>query len=314
MPSRFSHPPPGIYVPILCFFRGENQEEIDHDTLAKHVQRLSKAGVHGITVHGTTGEPMLLSRAERLAVIKTVRKALDDIQSQCVLVVGCGVPSLWETKELIAEAANAGADFVMVIPPSTFAKIMTDDILYDFYKEISSNAKIPIQIYNFPGIANGLDLSLPLLTRLATLPNIVGVKLSCGNVGKGACLSASFPQSEFAVLGGVADTLLHGLLGSGNSGVVTGLANIAPKACVEVFDLAKAGKVEQARKAQLAVSLAGRIELGGGIPGMRYGVIHYYGYGGSSRKPLPDADETLKAQVVEWLEPIMAGEDGKVKR
>lgn len=79
---------------------------------------------------------MFLSRAERLAVIKTVRKALDDVQSPCVMVVGCGVPSLWETKELIAEAANAGADFVMVIPPSTFAKAMTDDILYDFYKEV----------------------------------------------------------------------------------------------------------------------------------------------------------------------------------
>lgn len=312
MPAR--QPPAGIYVPILTFYKGDQQQEIDHETLTKHVQRLSAAGVQGITVHGTTGEPMFLSRAERLAVIKTVRKALDDVQSSCVMVVGCGVPSLWETKELIAEAAKAGTDFVMVIPPSTFAKAMTDEILYDFYKEIADTAAVPIQIYNFPGIANGLDLSLPLLQSLAPHPNIVGVKLSCGNVGKGACLSASFPQSQFAVLGGLADTLLHGLLASGSSGAVTGLANIAPRACVKVFDLFKEGKIEEARKAQHALSLAGGIELGGGIPGMRYGVIHYYGYGGSSRKPLPDANDALKAKVVEWLEPIMGNEEGLVKK
>lgn len=135
--------------------------------------------------------------------------------------------------------------------------------------QIADTSAIPIQIYNFPGIANGLDLSLPLIQSLAPHPNIVGVKLSCGNVGKGACLSASFPQSQFAVLGGLADTLLHGLLASGSSGAVTGLANIAPRACVKVYNLFKEGKIEEARKAQLALSLAGGIEVGGGIPGMR---------------------------------------------
>ncbi len=91
-------------------------------------------------MHGTTAEPMLLSRAERFAIVKTVRKALDDVQSSCAMVVGCGVPSLWETQELVQEAADAGADFVMIIPPSTFAKAMTDDVLFDFYQEVRSTS------------------------------------------------------------------------------------------------------------------------------------------------------------------------------
>ncbi|KDN40201.1 hypothetical protein RSAG8_08264, partial [Rhizoctonia solani AG-8 WAC10335] len=61
-------PPPGIYVPTLCFFKGEKQE-VDHETIAKHVQRLARAGVQGLVANGTTGEPSHLSRTERLAVI-----------------------------------------------------------------------------------------------------------------------------------------------------------------------------------------------------------------------------------------------------
>lgn len=137
--------------------------------------------------------------------------------------------------------------------------------------QVARTSPIPVQVYNFPGIANGLDLSLPLLQRLAGILNIVGVKLSCGNVGKGACLAASFPQTRFAVLGGLANTLLHGLAGSGASGVVTGLGNVAPRACVEVYALFVAGRMDEAREAQRRLSLAAEIELMGGIPGMRVG-------------------------------------------
>ncbi len=46
----------------------------------------------------------------------------------------------------------------------------------------------------------------------------------------------------------------------------------------------------------------------------QYGVVHYYGYGGVSRKPLPEASDALKKQVVQWLAPVMSGEEGVVAR
>ncbi|KAB5590845.1 L-threo-3-deoxy-hexylosonate aldolase [Ceratobasidium theobromae] len=303
-------PPPGIYVPTLCFFKGENQE-IDHETITKHVQRLARGGVQGLVANGTTGEPSHLSRAERLAVIKTHRAALDSAGFQNLpLIVGTGVSSTWETIELTKEAAQAGANYAMVIPPGYFKGAMTDAALEAYFTEVADASPIPILLYNFPGVgaANGIDLELNLIAKLAKHPKIVGIKLSCGNMGKAARLAALYSQDEFAVFMGLVEMLLHGLTGSGISGVITGLANDVPKACVRVFDLYQKGELEEARKAQKEVSLAGELELKGGIHAMRYGCVHYFGYGGESRRPIQPISEDLKAKTVAWLDPVVARE------
>ncbi|KAJ1302069.1 hypothetical protein OPQ81_000903 [Rhizoctonia solani] len=280
-------PPPGIYVPTLCFFKGEKQE-IDHETITKHVQRLARAGVHGLVVNGTTGEPSHLSRAERLAVIKTHRAALDNAGFQKLpLIVGTGVSSTWETIELTKEAADAGGNFAMVIPPGYFKSAMTDASIEAFFTEVADASPIPILLYNYPGVgaSNGIDLELNLIAKLAKHPNIVGIKLSCGNLGKAARLAALYSQDEFAIFMGLAETLLHGLTGSGISGAITGLGNNAPKA----------------ERLVLRVNSSPR----GGIHAMRYGCVHYFGYGGESRRPIQPISEELKAKTVAWLDPLM---------
>ncbi|CAE6456586.1 unnamed protein product [Rhizoctonia solani] len=300
-------PPPGIYVPTLCFFKGEKQE-IDHETITKHVQRLARGGVQGLVANGTTGEPSHLSRAERLAVIKTHRAALDSAGFQSLpLIVGTGVSSTWETIELTKDAAEAGGNFVLVIPPGYFKSAMTDASLEAFFTEVADASPIPILLYNFPGVgaSNGIDLELSLIAKLAKHPKIVGIKLSCGNLGKAARLAALYSQDEFAIFMGLAETLLHGLTGSGVSGAITGLANNAPRACVNLYELYAKGDLEGARKAQKEVSAAAEIELKGGILGMRHGCVHYFGYGGESRRPFQPISEELKAKTVAWLDPLM---------
>ncbi|CAE6437727.1 unnamed protein product [Rhizoctonia solani] len=300
-------PPPGIHVPTLCFFKGEKQE-IDHETITKHVQRLAQAGVHGLVVNGTTGEPSHLSRTERSDVIKTHRAALDSAGFQKLpLIVGTGVSSTWETIELTKEAAEAGGNFAIVIPPGYFKSAMTNASLEAYYTEVADASPIPILLYNFPGVgaSNGIDLELSLIAKLAKHPNIVGIKFSCGNLGKAARIAALYSQDEFAIFMGLAETLLHGLAGSGISGAITGLANNAPKACIRLYESYAKGDLAGAQKAQIEVTAAAAIELGGGIPAMRYGCIHYFGYGGESRRPFPSISEDLKAKTVEWLDPVM---------
>ncbi|CAE6406177.1 unnamed protein product [Rhizoctonia solani] len=306
----FTSPPPGIYVPTLCFFKGEKQE-IDHETITKHVQRLAHGGVRGLVANGTTGEPSHLSRAERIAVIKTHRAALDSAGfNNLPLIVGTGVSSTWETIELTKEAAEAGGNFAMVLPPGYFKSSMTNASLEAFFTEVADASPIPIVLYNFPGVggSNGIDLDLSLIAKLAKHPKIVGIKLSCGNLGKAARLTAMYSQDEFAIFMGLAETLLHGLTGSGISGAITGLANDAPKACVQVYDLYAKGDLEGAQKAQKELSAAAEIELGGGIPAMRYGCVHYFGYGGESRRPFQPITDEIKAKTVAWLDPLMAKE------
>lgn len=87
-------PLPGIIVPTLAFFQAGERQEIDLPTTGKHAVFLAKSGVAGLTVHGTTGEPALLSRDERRAVLKATREALDQAGfTQLPITAGCGVSS-----------------------------------------------------------------------------------------------------------------------------------------------------------------------------------------------------------------------------
>jgi dihydrodipicolinate synthase/N-acetylneuraminate lyase len=83
-----------VLVPTLCFFKDTPAQELDIPTIKKHVLRLAKAGVAGLAVHGTTGEPVLLSREERREVLKATREALDGAGFDDIpIIVGAGVQS-----------------------------------------------------------------------------------------------------------------------------------------------------------------------------------------------------------------------------
>jgi len=301
-------PPPGIYVPTLCFFKPGEKQEVDYETIGKHAVRLIKAGITGLVVHGTTGEPPHLSRAERAEVIKVTRSALDSAGLQNTpLIIGCGVSSTWETIDLCKEAKEAGGNFVIVIAPAYFKAAMSDAALEKHYTSVASASPLPMLLYNFPGVANGIDLDFPIISKLAKHPNIVGIKLSCGNVAKAARLAATYPPSEFSIYGGLADGLLAFLI-NGGQGVIVGLGNITPKAVIRVFDAFQKGDLEGAKKSMKVLALAGEIELKGGIPGMRAALQHFYGYGGSSRLPMLDCTEEQKKQSIDWVQPLVAGE------
>lgn len=92
--------------------------------------------------------------------------------------------------------------------------------------------------------------------------------------------------SGFMCMGGSADFTLQTLI-VGGSGVVCGLGNIAPKACVKIIDLYKSGKMEEAKKLQAVVARGDWAAISGGIVGTKSALDTYYGYGGFARKPLP---------------------------
>lgn len=94
----------------------------------------------------------------------------------------------------------------MVVAPGYYKSLMTDEVIEQYFTDVANASPIPIVLYNFPGIANGIDLELDLIKRLAKHKNIVGVKLSCGSVSKAARLQAEFRPQDFGVYGGLADT------------------------------------------------------------------------------------------------------------
>jgi 4-hydroxy-2-oxoglutarate aldolase len=288
---------PGVYVPTICFFDPET-EEVDTASIARHAVRLAQAGVTGLATQGSNGEAVHLTNSERCLVTATTRQALNEAgYSRMPVIVGCGAQSTRETIRLCCEAWESGGDYALVLPPSYYSSLFapSSKTILDFFTAVADASPIPLIIYNFPGGANGLDLSSDLIVKLAEHPNIAGVKLTCGNTGKlNRVVAATRERTkncdakrpEFLVLAGSADFSIQSLAVGGH-GILAGLANIAPKACIKTIELYESGKYTEALKMQDVVSQGDWIAIQSGVVGVKAGLQAWSGYGGYARSPLP---------------------------
>lgn len=300
---------PGVYVPTMCFF-DEMTEDLDTTTIASHAVKLAQAGVTGLATQGSNGEAVHLTHAERSQVTSTTREALDKAGfSAMPIIAGCGTQSVRETIQLCSEAFEAGADYALVLPPAYYAGLFApaSGTIFDFFHAVADASPIPIIIYNFPGAVNGLDLSSDVIIKLAQHPNIVGVKLTCGNTGKLARVAAAtkkipkeynHARPEFLVLAGSADFTIQALVAGGH-GILAGLANIAPKACIETIERFQAGDLAQAQELQDILAAGDWTAIQGGVVGTKEGLRAWTGYGGYCRSPLP---RPTAAQTEAWKE------------
>ncbi|KAF2459768.1 hypothetical protein BDY21DRAFT_281689 [Lineolata rhizophorae] len=293
---------PGVYVPTVAFFDPVT-DDLDLKTTASHAVRLAEAGVAGLTTQGSNGEAVHLSHDERDLVTSTTRKALDDAGfGDMPLIVGCGAQSTRESIELCRRAHAAGGDYALVLPPAYYKGLFSDETVKHFFGDVATASPVPVLIYNYPGAVSGLDLSSDAIVDLARHDNIVGCKLTCGNTGKlnrvAAATRAATPGEPvgFMCMGGSADFALQTLVGGG-SGVIAGLANVAPKACVRLVELFEAGNLKEARKLQAVVARGDWAAIQGGVVGVKSALVSHFGYGGYGRKPLP---RPSKDQVRQW--------------
>ncbi|KAK8014507.1 4-hydroxy-2-oxoglutarate aldolase [Apiospora arundinis] len=297
---------PGVYVPTVCFFDPAT-ENVDTVAIARHAVRLAHAGVTGLATQGSNGEAVHLTHRERRLVTSTTRKALTQAGfAHMPIVVGCGAQSTRETIELCTEAWEAGGDYALVLPPSYYAPLFapSSETIIEYFTTVADASPIPLIIYNFPGGANGLDLSSDIIVKLAQHPKIVGAKFTCGNTGKLNRVAAatrkmakSFDpeRPEFVVLAGSADFTIQSLVAGGH-GILAGLANIAPKACLKTIDLYRSGDYEEAQRMQDVVAQGDWTAMQGGVVGVKAGLESWMGYGGFARSPLPKptAEQTEK--------------------
>ncbi|KAI2628796.1 dihydrodipicolinate synthetase [Hypoxylon sp. NC1633] len=300
---------PGVYVPTICFF-DEETEDVDIDAIARHTVRLAEAGVTGIATQGSNGEAVHLTHVERQLVTLTTRKALNEAgYSHIPVIVGCGAQSTRESIQYCREAWEAGGDYALVLPPSYYASLFapSSQTIEEYFTSVANASPIPIIIYNFPGAVNGLDLTSDTIIKLSHHPKIVGVKLTCGNTGKLNRVAAATrklskdydpEKPEFLVLAGSADFSIQSLIAGGH-GILAGLANITPKACIKTIELYKAARYPEAQRVQEIVSHGDWTAIQGGVVGVKAGLQAWMGYGGYGRSPLP---KPTAEQVKSWKE------------
>jgi len=234
-------PKAGIWAPAVTFFDPET-DELDLESQSKYYKYLSEH-LTGLVILGTNAETFMLTREERATLLKTAREA---VGPDYPIMAGVGGHSTKQVLEFIGDAAAAKANYVLVLPCAYFGKQTSPKVVMNFYDEVAAKSPLPIVIYNFPGVCNGVDIESDVMTTLAQKhQNVVGVKLTCASVGKITRLAGTFDKTEFAVFGGQSDFLLAGL-SVGSAGCIAAFANIFPKTVTRIYELYGQGKHDEA--------------------------------------------------------------------
>ncbi|KAK4039628.1 hypothetical protein C8A01DRAFT_36411 [Parachaetomium inaequale] len=305
--------PKGIWAPTQVFFHPTAPFDVDLPTTAQHAVRLARAGVVGIVTNGSNGEAAHLSPLERSSVTRATRTALDEAGFCHVPVMsGASDQSVRGTLKLIEDAKEAGAVAVLVLSPSFFRWAVADpSVVEGFFLAVADQSVLPLVVYNYPGAVAGVDLNSDLLGRLSQHKNVVGVKFTCGNVGKLARVAAlsvtKGKGGEFRCYSGVADAITPSLAVGGHGGIV-GAANVFPRACVEVYRLFDQGRWEDARAAQQRLAEADWALTKRAIPGFKSVLQKYHGYGGIPRLPVLPLSGEEEEKLFGEVEEMMAAE------
>lgn len=293
-------PARGIYAPTLTFFNPDD-DSVDIETTVAHALRLARAGLAGLVIMGSNGEAPLIEPEERKAIVSAIRRALNENGLGALhLIVGTGAQSLRLTLKQTRDAAQAGADFALVLPPSYWPPAMTKPVLNAFFDEVCQQSPIPVLAYNFPLVASGINLTSDDLIDMAKRqPNLVGAKLTCGNLGTVQRVSSALGPERFAVLGGRSEFVLYGLVG-GSHGTIGALVNVAPAAHVALYRAYTKGDLMAAQEMQAIISAADGDVSKLGVAGLKGLVCEIAGWGkdkASVRSPLLAAK--LPASVFE---------------
>ncbi|KAL2157230.1 hypothetical protein VTH06DRAFT_6366 [Thermothelomyces fergusii] len=303
--------PCGIYAPTMTFFDPET-EDLDIPTIKKHAERLVRAGLVGLVTMGSNGEAVHCTREEKLAVTRATREALDAAGfTQTPIIMGATEGSVRGTVELCKLAQEAGADYVLLLPPSYFRLLMDEEAVHDYFVAVADESPLPLILYNYPGAVAGIDMDSDLLIRLARHPNIVGTKFTCGNTGKltrvALATGAKTPASEgsgYMAFGGMCDFTVQ-TAASGGSGIIAGGANVMPKVCARVWDLCAAGRADEAAALQRLLARADWVLTKSAIAGTKAAIQAYFGYGGYPRRPLKRLDDARVAAIAEGVREVM---------
>ncbi|MDP1658131.1 MAG: 4-hydroxy-tetrahydrodipicolinate synthase [Methylotenera sp.] len=197
-------------------------------------------GSDGIVIVGTTGESPTVDFDEHCLLIKT---AVSQVNGRVPVIAGTGANSTKEAIALTQKAKELGVDACLLVAP--YYNKPTQEGLYQHFIAIADAVDISQILYNVPG-RTGCDISNETTLRLATHPNIVGIKDATGGIERGTDLILRAPK-EFAVLSGD-DATAMSLMLLGGKGVISVTANVAPKLMHEMCAAAVAGDAIKARE------------------------------------------------------------------
>ncbi len=199
---------------------------VDLDRFAEHVAWLAENGCHGVVPNGSLGEYQVLTDDERAAVARTAVEAAPD---GFHVVPGVAAYGAREACAWAEQAAQAGADAVLLLPPNSYRA--DERAVRAHYAEVAQ-VGLPVVAYNNP-IDTKVDLTPALLAKLYDDGSIVAVKEFSGDTRRGYELAELAPELDLLV--GADDVLLELML-AGATGWIAGFPNALPASCAELYE------------------------------------------------------------------------------
>jgi len=197
-------------------------------------------------------------------VVETVKRSAT---GEHTIVAGVNELSTRATIEAAREAADCGADAVLVITPYFYKGSMTQERLSRHFTEVADQSTIPVLIYNVPQ-NTGVVIESGTIAALGAHQNIIGVKDSAGNMGAISETIRLVPEGFSVMVGN--GGIVYPSLTMGATGGILGVACAAPRACVELYEAAKAGNHPRARELQHRIAPLSQIVTAGlSVPGLK---------------------------------------------
>ncbi len=206
---------------------------LDRTALCELIEYHIDQGTDAIVAMGTTGESATFGIKEHCAVIRDV---VTKVNGRIPVIAGTGSNATYEAIELTTGAMEAGADACLLVTP--YYNKPTQEGLYLHYKAIAKAVAIPQILYNVPG-RTACDLLPETVERLASIPNIIGIKEATGDIERSRDILARCGQALDIYSGD--DATAMELILNGAKGVISVTSNVAPKLMHEMCEFALQG-------------------------------------------------------------------------
>lgn len=217
----------------------KKDESLDLEATARHIEVLIDSGISGVIMLGSLGENAALSPDEKRRVMKATIEA---VKGRVPVLSGVVETSTAAAIEYVRDMEKMGADGLMVLPAMIY-RADADETVHH-YRAVAAATALPIIVYNNP-LAYTVDITPDMFVQLADVRNFVAIKESSGDVRRMTDLR-NLTGDRYALFCGVDDLVLESAV-LGIDGWIAGMGLAFPQENQRLWDLAMAGKYEEAR-------------------------------------------------------------------
>lgn len=227
----------GVFPAVTTQFHQD--QSLDLEATARHVEVLLQAGVHGIIMLGSLGENVTLEPDEKRRVLEM---AVRTVAGRVPVLSGVAECSTAAAARYVADAQRLGADGVMVLPAMVYRSSPRETMAH--FRTVAAASDLPIIVYNNP-VAYGVDITPRMFEQLADEPKLVAIKESSADTRRITDLINTV-GSRYTIFTGVDDLALESVL-LGAEGWISGAPLAFPREGQWMWELALAGRWEEAR-------------------------------------------------------------------